>query len=803
MVDSARSRTREWWVHSSAGLFFGVAVCVGLFVGDAVTKTNLVLIPLLVVGPLVVSGSVSPRATAGVGLMALTFAVALGWINDIELTRRHVVGVSTVGLGGVLAVWLAAVRSARERELRQIGPERERTARLSFALHTGKVGSWSWDVATGEVVWDRELEALFGVAPGQFSGTFEDWVSRLDPRDRERVIATVQEMVNTKTSVRFDHRCVWPDGSVHWLEGVGDVLVRGGRVVSGFGLSIDIDERVRQIDERNRLLEMERSARERSEYLIGVNAAIGETLATDEIMARVTASAVPGLADWCAVLVSIDRPRAKPLLVYSHADPAEMEKADQFLGSHPFDPDAPFGAAAVIRTGHTEFIRDIDPALFTGDAAILTPFGIRSAVTVPLKGALGTLGSLQLIRTGDRVFDEGEVALAEELARRVGSALNNAVLFARQSRIRAALETQQRLDARLNVASTRSEIRDIIIELDWVTAEIQKAVLYLYDERGELTSADSSSSEPADEARFASLIAMGRARRPGELVLPIVMMRSNLGLLVLEFAAERELSIEELSTFETIANRCGGALERARLYEEARDAALMLQRRLMPTLPVPPSWLEVAAIYQPTPGGEVGGDWFQLLEAPGGRIVAVVGDAVGHGLGAAAAMGQLRGAIAGAVAGDPDPDRVLAATERFAATADDTLFATVACILLDAGPVVRYACAGHLPPAWVRPGEPPRLLDGGRRPLLGAGQPDAMSVAVSAEFAAGDTIVVYTDGLVERRGEPLDLGVARLLVALGALAKESVDDVCRGLIDELTPGRDIEDDIALLVLRRV
>ncbi len=160
-------------------------------------------------------------------------------------------------------------------------------------------------------------------------------------------------------------------------------------------------------------------------------------------------------------------------------------------------------------------------------------------------------------------------------------------------------------------------------------------------------------------------------------------------------------------------------------------------------------------------------------------------------------------AIAGAASGDPDPARVLDAAEQFARTAEDTMSATFVYLLLSQEPTVRYACAGHLPPVWVRPGQPARLLDEGRRPLLGYGSdPRSAAGAASAPFEPGDTILLYTDGLIERRARPLDKGLALLSRALEELADASVDEICTGVLERLTVDQDIEDDVAVMVVRR-
>ena len=243
-------------------------------------------------------------------------------------------------------------------------------------------------------------------------------------------------------------------------------------------------------------------------------------------------------------------------------------------------------------------------------------------------------------------------------------------------------------------------------------------------------------------------------------------------------------------------------LERASLYERDRDIALTFQRRLMPGLPHTPDWIDVAAGYRPATGMAIGGDWYQVLEAGGGRIAAVVGDAVGHGLVAAAAMGQLRASIATAVANDPEPNHAIAAVDLFAVQGADTLGASVAYVLFDPDGHARYASAGHVPVVRVPALGDSELLEGGRRPLLGFRVPEDHSLTADFAFGPGDVVVMFTDGLVERRGETIDDGLKRLLDIVDKTRHMSPQEMCAAILEGLTDGYEPDDDIALLVIRR-
>ena len=289
----------------------------------------------------------------------------------------------------------------------------------------------------------------------------------------------------------------------------------------------------------------------------------------------------------------------------------------------------------------------------------------------------------------------------------------------------------------------------------------------------------------------------------GALGVPLQIMNRVIGSLVFTFSEDREFAPEELSMLVTLGSRCAGALERASLYERNRDIALTFQRRLMPALPRTPEWIDVAAGYRPATGLAIGGDWYQVLDAGGGRVAAVVGDAVGHGLVAAAAMGQLRASIATAVANDPDPNHAIAAVDLFAVQGADTLGASVAYVLFEPDGLARYASAGHVPAVWVPASGESELLEAGRHPLLGFNIPDEQrSATAEFRFGSGDTAVMFTDGLVERRGETIDDGLKRLLEMVEATRHMSPQEMCTSLLDGLTDGHEPDDDIAVLVIRR-
>jgi serine phosphatase RsbU (regulator of sigma subunit) len=303
-------------------------------------------------------------------------------------------------------------------------------------------------------------------------------------------------------------------------------------------------------------------------------------------------------------------------------------------------------------------------------------------------------------------------------------------------------------------------------------------------------------------ARYPDMAAPA-ATEAAVITLPLIVRNDDVGVLVLTFRRARRFHDDEIAMLETLAGRCAGAITRARLYEEQRTASLTLQRRLLPELPASPEWLELGARYEPTAGGEVGGDWYQVLMLDDGRCVVALGDAVGRGITAAAAMGQLRAAIAGAASVDAHPSSVVAATSRHASVSADTRCASLVYAVVDGAlDIITYAIAGHPPPIIVRADGELELLTDGRSPLLGIAGPSVPVPSGETRFRPGDTLVLYTDGLVERRGASIDDGVGHLAERVAQLGDVPGRAMADAIVDAAIAGRSSDDDIAVLVVRR-
>ena len=241
--------------------------------------------------------------------------------------------------------------------------------------------------------------------------------------------------------------------------------------------------------------------------------------------------------------------------------------------------------------------------------------------------------------------------------------------------------------------------------------------------------------------------------------------------------------------------------EERRILNEQRLRAKRLQRALLGHTDATDLQLSVA--YLPANREDLsGGDWYDVIRLDDGRVALVVGDVVGHDIEASTTMGQLRAVVRAFALVDPEPTSVLHRTDSIAQTIDDASCATIHYAVLDpAAATVTYASAGHPPPLLIRLHGGAELLSGGRRPAIAVTQADR-TANETAHLADGDLLVLYTDGLVERRNETLDEGFARLTTTADGLRDAgSVDELVEQLTRAMLEGTNHRDDVCVLAVR--
>jgi PAS domain S-box-containing protein len=304
---------------------------------------------------------------------------------------------------------------------------------------------------------------------------------------------------------------------------------------------------------------------------------------------------------------------------------------------------------------------------------------------------------------------------------------------------------------------------------------------------------------PPDDLPYPALEALGIDSLIG---LPLLAEGEVTGVLVVAAAVPRHFSNDDMNLLRLAADRVALAVDHARVYEREHRIAETLQRSLLPDrLPQLPG-LSVAARYLPAASeAEVGGDWYDVLPTPGGGVGLVMGDVAGKGLAAASMVGRLRSALRAYALEGHGPARVVEQLNRLIWTEEDQAqMATLIYVVVD--PVAEtlvWVNAGHPPPLLLADDGPPRFLEGGGSVPLGV-LPFPEFQEASAELDGASTVVLYTDGLVERPGELIDIGLDRLSAVVRG-APVDPQELCDTVLRELVPEAGAPDDVALLTLR--
>jgi PAS domain S-box-containing protein len=273
------------------------------------------------------------------------------------------------------------------------------------------------------------------------------------------------------------------------------------------------------------------------------------------------------------------------------------------------------------------------------------------------------------------------------------------------------------------------------------------------------------------------------------------------GLLALwmDLDAARPFSAEDRALLALLCGYLGQALHRVHQTDQQRETALALQRAILGPARLPDGF---AARYEPANRPlEVGGDWYDIVELPDGRIGIVVGDCVGHGLDAATVMGQLRSACRALLLQDSSAAQTLTAMDRFAALIPGAICSTVFCGILDRETGrLTYSSAGHPPGILALPDGRTELLEDGRSFPL-AVQPGIERTEASRIVPARAALLLYTDGLVERRRRSMDTGIAEAGAAVHRGDSAAVEDLATAIMTAMTPDGGYEDDVALVLYR--
>jgi len=792
---------------------------------------------LLRVGPVEVSPAVQPDGRASETAAAEYIAEALaGGRPQFEWTHRRADGrdvpceVTLLRLPGATR-WLvrgSILDIAERREAEAARREATAAQAARRAAEAGAAQLRAMVAGLNAILWERDPETLrvrfinaraqelLGYPTGQWL-TDEGLAQRiLHPDDRETALARVRRAVAEDTDFAMSYRAQAADGRWLWLQHLGHVARdEAGRPVALHAVVFDVTEQRR---------------REQATALL---AAAGQVLTApgtvEDRLAGVCALAVETLADRAVVWLRGEDDRYR-IVAAAPADAAAgltgapllvvpEELRPRVDAARPFILDE---VTEQLRRAATERAPDQLPPDRVDGAPLVVPL-----VTGGERVGLLTLSAADPTRR----YDDADLALAGEFGQRIATMVGAERLAARQQQL-------HRLTAALAAAGTAAEAgAALTTSLHEALGAAVVAVCTLGDD-GSLHTVDVHGDSPGWAAGFgtirmsdpAPLADAARTRRPVWLPdrevlldrypdvaaflraqtqatasLPLTVGPRLVGAVAVVFDRPRAFDDAERAFLLTVAGQVAAALERAALADVRREMADTLQRSLLPAQLPDLERLTVTARYLPAVNGTAaGGDWYDVLPLPGGGVAVAVGDVVGNGAPAAAVMGQLRSALAGLLLAGHGPARALELLDRFADQVSGAAVSTVACLQLepDTGRLT-YSRAGHPPPLLVDAGDGAYLgayLEGGLGPALGLPTTQPRPEA-STTIAAGATLLLYTDGLVERHGTTLDEGLDRLATAVTARRSSPLPQLLDGVLGELLGEAGANDDIALVAVR--
>jgi serine phosphatase RsbU (regulator of sigma subunit)/anti-sigma regulatory factor (Ser/Thr protein kinase) len=455
-------------------------------------------------------------------------------------------------------------------------------------------------------------------------------------------------------------------------------------------------------------------------------------------------------------------------------------------------------------------------------------------ITIPLRTRRGYVGALHVSLRTSRPIGDDEREWLEDMVSQCGLALERSELYDDEQRTRARAELLGSMTARLSNALTPADVADVAVDevvrsfgassavlagvADGAVADVLAAtgeeherLEALLDLRPSMPGGHAARAlrpvvvddRDALEARFPTL---ARSLEPAFrertfLALPFVAARRLNGLLLASWDTSHALPEEDRAVLESLAGQAAQALDRAGRYETEQAIAETLQRSVLPDSLPRVEGVQLAARYLPgSTQLDVGGDWFDALTLPDGKLGLVVGDVVGKGVRAAASMAQLRNAIRAFSVERLKPSSAIARLNRLCMDVLDAAFATVVYMTVDpTSGACRISSAGHPPPLVAYPDGRVELLEGARGLPLGTAA-DAKYRQQTIDLPAGSVLLLYTDGLVERRGASIDDGLAAVRSAVER-APSDPDRLLDHIIDALVGGREREDDIAILAAR--
>ena len=653
---------------------------------------------------------------------------------------------------------------------------------LDLARAAAGIGTFDWDLATGALVWDDRLLELFGLDETTFDRTIEGFNARLHPEDVDRVTGLLQHAIDTCGDYEAEYRISQADGSERWIAARGRALCDEHGVTDRvLGAAWDVTDRRHA---QNRVVDV------LEDMAVGF-------IAMDH--------------DWVMTMVNTEGERIAG------------QHRDRLVGTN-FWTAFPATVGSEFETSYRQAATTGEPVAF--DAFYPEPLNIWVEVrAVPNRTGL----QLYFLDVTERVKLQQRNELLSNVTRELTGTLDAEEAVARLAALVvpeladwclvSLVQDEQHTNFRRSlrdVGFAHANPQQLPLVAEYADVRIPALLDGSFVERA-LASGRSVVIPHGATERISALFPAGRAQDLIEqlapeafAVLPLRGRGRTAGLLSLFRGPGRgAIPAEDLATAADIAARAGLALDNARLYREQRGLAEGLQRSLL-TPPPEPDHVQVVVRYAPAAqAAQVGGDWYDAFLQPGGATVLVIGDVVGHDTQAAAAMGQVRTIVRTIGAQDSHgPAEILRRADTVMETLMIGTVATVAVARLEQTPEeeqrgvtrVRWSNAGHPPPFVINPDGTVHPLVGLKPELLLGVRPDAQRREYEAVLDRDSVVILYTDGLVERRDQDLDAGLLRLHDALEKLAGRDLDELCDELLARLLPGN-ADDDVALVAVR--
>jgi serine phosphatase RsbU (regulator of sigma subunit)/anti-sigma regulatory factor (Ser/Thr protein kinase) len=603
---------------------------------------------------------------------------------------------------------------------------------------------------------------------------------------------------------------------------------------------------------------LERSRREaiamqtRTERNARIRVAAAELFDTDldesAFFEQLTHLAVSDLADLC-YLYLVDHERR---LALAHVDPSIEQLLRDLEEQDPLTLDDPAPAAHVARTGETVYVQHVSPesrrTVPTSDIRreLSARIEATSMIIVPVRDRERILGSLAMFRTtaSAEVFDPADIRIVNELAQRIAHVLERRALLAERTRAQARLALLAKLG---ELASTELDVEARIKLLPDVLLPAMGDACWVYVREREVNALRVAAMGHVDTRLLAAMgdprewplfqldeeLPSTRAVRTGNpqlivrydaplppntvpsrrrdearraipgslLTVPLSSRGVVFGALSLGYRrGGRLFSAEDVPLAQEIARRVVPLLEHAQRFERERRTAEVLQASLLPDGPPVVPGHDVAVHYRPSShDATVGGDWYDVVRRTGSEVVLIVGDVAGHGIPAAAAMGRVATA-ARILARDVDGPGALVERLGDYVRTEERVMVTMCVAFLDVVTgALRYQCAGHPPPVLAVRGQTIELTGASGPPLGVTGAPPAN--AAEATLPAGGMLLLYTDGLVERRGASIDEGIDALHKAVIDAPTGSAAEIVNHVLDQVLGDRHARDDVAVVAVR--